>query len=136
MVEEIAFVARGSDHVDQGSGVSARLPITAYELLISNVERRCMKYREEVRYPRMCDLYSTVEAVTGKVELVYEGEQEGPAAVAWNLVGRAILNLFNRTFPKVYSSKKRERPSEQLTEGVYERWRSQTTCPSPITSVC
>jgi magnesium chelatase subunit I len=124
MVEEIAFTARRSDHVDQGSGVSARLPITAYELLLSNVERRCLKYGEKVRYPRMCDLYATVEAVTGKIELVYEGEQEGPQAVAWNLLGRAVLSLFNRTFPKVYASRKEKRVAQAggqpPRDGVYK----------------
>jgi len=120
MVEELAFAARGSDHVDQSSGVSARLPITAYEILLSNVERRCLRHGESVRYPRLCDLFAAVAAVTGKIELVYEGEQEGAAAVAWNLVGRAVLRVFSRTFPKIYTEKRGESKEPPQAKDVYK----------------
>ena len=77
IVEHIAFQARASEHVDQKSGVSARLPITALENLVSNAERRAILLNESTVYPRITDLAATLPGITGKVELVLEGEQEG-----------------------------------------------------------
>ncbi len=105
IVEEIAFEARKSEFVDQSSGVSARLPISAYENLLSNIERRVLLTGEERWTPRMCDLYSALPAITGKIELVYEGEQEGPTIVSLTLIGKAINKVFQRHFPAVYKSK-------------------------------
>lgn len=104
IIEEIAFAARKSEYVDQNSGVSARLPISAIENLVSNVEKRALLTGDKVLYPRICDLIAVVPSVTGKVELVYEGEQEGPGIVAFNLIGRAVKEVFGRYFPEVPKS--------------------------------
>ena len=79
LVEQIAFEARGSEYIDHKSGVSARLTISAYENLISTAERRLIINNESSTQLRISDLYGVIPAITGKIELVYEGEQEGPA---------------------------------------------------------
>ncbi len=160
VIEEIAVQARESEHVDQSSGVSARLSISALELVVSNVERRLIQTgatnggsrarggaaggmqtrthgstqpgntqtgnqdkpernggdesaaAESV--PRLCDLFATLPAITGKCELVYEGEQEGPALVASRLIGQAAKAVFLRYFPPVHHSKKDPAPPEPL----------------------
>jgi magnesium chelatase subunit I len=114
IIEEIAFEARKSEFVDQSSGVSARLPISAYENLLSNIERRALLTGEERWTPRMCDLYSALPAITGKIELVYEGEQEGPTIVSLNLIGKAINKVFAKHFPAVYKSKDKEAAEKGL----------------------
>ncbi|MDM7917299.1 MAG: magnesium chelatase, partial [Candidatus Eisenbacteria bacterium] len=93
ILEEIAFEARGSDHVDPSSGVSQRLPIRARELLLSSIERRALRRPGEPLAPRMADLASVVPAVTGRIELVYEGEREGPVIVAHKPVSYTHLTL-------------------------------------------
>jgi magnesium chelatase subunit I len=114
ILEEIAFIARGSEHVDQSSGVSQRLPIRARELLASTVERRALRRSGEPLVPRMSDLFAILPAVTGRIELVYEGEQEGPVIVANRLVGRAVLKVFSRSFPPVYTPRpERDRASRR-----------------------
>jgi len=102
IIEEIAFVARESDYVDQASGVSQRLPIRARELVLSSIERRVLTNTDEHPAPRLVDLAAALPAVTGRVELVYEGEQEGPSIVANKLIGRSILKVFQRYFPPIY----------------------------------
>jgi magnesium chelatase subunit I len=99
IIEEIAFRARESEYVDQTSGVSARLTISAYENLLSNIERRAAMNAEDEVYPRIADLYSVLPSVIGKIELVYEGELEGPNIVAMNLIGEAIKETFSHMFP-------------------------------------
>ena len=99
IIEEVAFVARKSEFVDQSSGVSARLPISSLENLISNIEKRGLITGEKELYPRICDLIAVLPSVTGKIELVYEGEQEGHNIVAVNLVGRAVKEVFGKYFP-------------------------------------
>lgn len=99
IIEEIAFSARESEFVDQTSGVSARLTISAYENLLSNIERRAALNHEQDYNPRISDLYAVLPAVIGKVELVYEGELEGPNIVAVNLIGEAIKRMFSRMYP-------------------------------------
>jgi magnesium chelatase subunit I len=101
LIEEISFVARDSELVDQTSGVSARMPIAALELLFSNLERRALRTREKTVYPRLCDLFMVLPAITGKVEMVYEGEQQGAEVVARRLIGEAVKKVFARRFPKV-----------------------------------
>ncbi len=101
MIEEIAFAARQSDLVDQASGVSARLPISAIELLISNLERRLLLTGDRPVYPRLCDLQMLLPALTGKVEMVYEGEQKGVEVVSRQIIGDAIKSLFDRLFPVI-----------------------------------
>jgi magnesium chelatase subunit I len=99
IIEEIAFRGRDCEYVDQKSGVSARLPIAAREILISQVERRLVKNGSAAPVPRIIDLAQLVPAVTGKVELVYEGEQEGAIQVAQHLIGTACRTVFDRYFP-------------------------------------
>lgn len=136
IIEEVAFVARSADSVDQSSGVSQRLPIRARELLLSSVERRCLLRKGEPRVPRLLDLASAIPAVTGRIELVYEGEQEGPVLVANKLMGRALLKVFGRYFPPVYTPKAkapRERPrrrTEAAGPGAERGAESETTPPS------
>ncbi|MEM7231608.1 MAG: magnesium chelatase [Planctomycetota bacterium] len=101
IVEEVAFVGRESEYVDQTSGVSARLSIAARELLVSQVERRIATGCSESGTARLIDLSQVVPAITGKVELVYEGEQEGAITVARHLVGKACANVFDSLFPDV-----------------------------------
>jgi len=99
LIEQIAVVARTSEFVDQKSGVSARLTISAYENLVSTVERRVLLNGEKSGRARIGDLIGILPAITGKVELVYEGEQEGAKNVAINLMGKAIRTLFVQYFP-------------------------------------
>jgi magnesium chelatase subunit I len=99
IVEMIAFEARKSEFVDQKSGVSARLTITAMENLISNAERRAVMTGEKVLAPRMCDLPHVLPGLTGKVELVFEGEQEGSVKVGKALIAKAVRETFRRHFP-------------------------------------
>ncbi|UCD17701.1 MAG: magnesium chelatase [Candidatus Zixiibacteriota bacterium] len=119
VVEQIAIEARQSEYVDQSSGVSARLAISAYENLISNIERRAALNREDDFFPRMCDLYSVISSVVGKVELVYEGELEGPTILAVNLIGEAMKRTFERHFPQ---PRKEPTTAEEMprSENIYE----------------
>jgi len=107
LIEETAVQARGSDFVDQNSGVSVRLTITFLENLLSNVERRALALGEKETYPRVVDLRAALTAVTGKVELVYEGEQEGPETVARHILGKAVREVFLRRFPPVHPKGRR-----------------------------
>jgi len=100
-IEEIAIQGRASEFVDRTSGVSARLPIAARELLVSQVERRILRAPGSAPVARAIDLAQLVPAVAGKVELVYEGEQEGAAKVARHLIGTACRQVFDRHFPDV-----------------------------------
>lgn len=99
IVENIAFEARKSDYVDQKSGVSARLTIAVMENMISNAERRALLLNESAVMPRICDLQASLPGMTGKVELVFEGEQEGPLKVSKALVGKAVREVFLTYFP-------------------------------------
>jgi magnesium chelatase subunit I len=111
IVEQIAFEARKSEFVDQKSGVSARLTISAMENLISNAERRSIRCGDDRIVPRICDLPYVLPGVTGKVELVFEGEQEGSVKVSRALVGKAVRETFKHYFPDPL--RKRPRPSPQ-----------------------
>jgi magnesium chelatase subunit I len=99
LIEQIAFSARKSEFIDQKSGVSARLTIAAYESLVSAAERRAILNREPHTFARIGDLYHVIPAITGKIELVYEGEQEGPLKVAMSLISLAIREQFIKYFP-------------------------------------
>lgn len=101
LLEQIAFEARDSEFIDAKSGVSARMSITAYENLISTAERRTLLAGEDKTTVRLSDFIGIIPAITGKVELVYEGEQEGAATVAQYLIGDAIHTLFPAYFPKI-----------------------------------
>ena len=95
VVEEIAFQARLDSKVDRRSGVSQRLSITALENVVSNAERRAALSAEPVVVPRVSDIYASLPALTGKIELEYEGELKGPEIVARELVRSAVANVFD-----------------------------------------
>jgi len=122
LVEQVAFEARKSEFIDQKSGVSARLTISAYENLISSAERRMLINGEKSTFVRMADLVGIIPAITGKIELVYEGELEGPAKVANTLMGKAIKTLFVRFFPDPEKAKKSKsaNPYTAVTEWFTE----------------
>ncbi|QZK90112.1 magnesium chelatase [Flavobacterium sp. CHNK8] len=101
LLEQISFEARESEYIDNKSGVSARLSITAFENLLSTAERRALKAGADKTTLRLSDFMGIIPAITGKVELVYEGEQEGAAAVAQHLLGDAIHTFFPAYFPKI-----------------------------------
>ncbi|HJS00499.1 MAG TPA: sigma 54-interacting transcriptional regulator [Flavobacterium sp.] len=117
VLEQIVFEARESEFVDIKSGVSARLSITAYENLISTAERRALLAGEDKTTVRLADFMGIIPAITGKVELVYEGEQEGAAIVAQSqyLIGDAIKTLFPNYFPKI-EKLEREKEKNAYTE--------------------
>jgi magnesium chelatase subunit I len=106
LVEQIAFEARQSEYIDSKSGVSARLPISAYENLISTAERRMILNNEHETNIRISDIYGIIPSITGKIELVYEGEQEGPTKIAHILIGKSIRSLFADLFPSPDKMKK------------------------------
>ncbi len=110
LVEEVAIQARKSEYVDQNSGVSARLPIALIENLVSNAERRGIRSGETRVVTRVCDLQHAVSAVSGKVELVLEGEQEGAINVARALLGRGLKSLFAQRFPDAFKPKRGRAP--------------------------
>ena len=111
LIERIAFEARESEFVDAKSGVSARLTISAYENLVSTAERRMLLNGEDKSFARISDLVGVIPAVNGKIELVYEGEQEGTGIVAQNLLGKAIRNEFTQLFPDPAKLKKKKEAS-------------------------
>lgn len=106
LIEQIAFEARKSEYIDQKSGVSARLTISAYENLFSVVHRRMLINKETSAVAHLSDLYGIVPSITGKVELVYEGELEGITNVAFTLIGKAIRAEFLKYFPDPEKMKK------------------------------
>jgi magnesium chelatase subunit I len=108
LIEQVAFEARNSEYVDKKSGVSARLTIAAYENAVSAGERRAIINKEKDTHVRIADLQGIIPAITGKIELVYEGEQEGPLQVAVNLLDKAIRSVFAQYFPNPDSFKKRK----------------------------
>lgn len=96
VVEEIAFGARKSPHIDKRSGVSQRLPITCLENTVSNAERRAFLHHEKCVVPRIGDIYAAIPALTGKLELEYEGELRGADTIARELIRAAIGEVFAR----------------------------------------
>jgi magnesium chelatase subunit I len=121
LIEQVAFEARESEMVDKKSGVSARLTIAAYENAVSAAERRAIINGENHTQVWLSDLTGIIPSITGKIELVYEGEQEGPYQVAVNLVERAIRNQFIQYFPSPETLKKRktaDKPTEQPYKAI------------------
>jgi magnesium chelatase subunit I len=108
LIEQVAFEARGSEFVDKKSGVSARLTISAFENAISAAERRAIVNNEKQTQVWISDLVGIIPSITGKIELVYEGEQEGPYQVAMNLVDKSIRSQFVQYFPNPDQLKKRK----------------------------
>ena len=111
LIEQIAIEARKSEFVDAKSGVSARLTISAYENLIASAERRALINQEKSTVIRISDFVGVIPSITGKVELVYEGQQEGPGIVAQNLVGKAIRTQFIQYFPDPEKFRKQKEKS-------------------------
>ena len=107
LIEQVAFEARGSEFVDKKSGVSARLTISAYENAYSAAERRSILNKEKDTQVWVSDLIGIIPSITGKIELVYEGEQEGPYQVAMNLLDKSIRSQFVQYFPNPEQLKKR-----------------------------
>jgi len=107
LVETVALEARKSSYVDQSSGVSVRMTISLLENIISNAERRAIRHGEPRTAVRVCDFQNGIASITGKVELVYEGEQEGSVSVAKHLVGKAVKDLFVKYFPDAYKAKEK-----------------------------
>ena len=99
LLERLSFTARESEYIDEKSGVSARLSISAYENLYSTAERRMLINGEARTTVRITDFWGVIPAITGKVELVYEGEQEGPYGVAMKIIGATVKELFLEHFP-------------------------------------
>ncbi|MGA7160989.1 MAG: sigma 54-interacting transcriptional regulator [Bacteroidota bacterium] len=112
IIEHIAFEARASEFVDQKSGVSARLTIAAMENLVSNAERRAIILNEKCIVPRICDLPHVLPGLTGKIELVFEGEQEGSIKVSRALIGKAVRAVFKKYFPDPLQ--KRQKSQQQI----------------------
>ena len=94
-VERVAFLARSDKRIDHRSGVSQRLPITVTETIVSNAERRALTHGESSAVPRIADLYAALPAITGKMELEYEGELHGHDKIARELIQGAAVQAFN-----------------------------------------
>ncbi|HSB93650.1 MAG TPA: sigma 54-interacting transcriptional regulator, partial [Flavitalea sp.] len=122
LIEQISFEARASEYVDKKSGVSARLSISAFENAISSAERRALVNSEKNTQVWISDFVGIIPSITGKIELVYEGEQEGPFQVAMNLVDKAIRSQFIQYFPNPEASKKKR--STQPSEDPYRSIQS------------
>ncbi len=122
LLEQISFEARKSEYVDAKSGVSARMSITAFENLLSTAERRSIKYGNKKTTIRLSDFMGVVPSITGKIELVYEGEQEGAGSVAEILIEDSIKTLFGDFFPKIdkLERKDAESPYDDLISWFFE----------------
>ena len=119
MIEQLAFEARDYEYVDSKSGVSARLTIAAYEYMLSSAERRMYLNDEKETVIRISDFLSIIPAVNGKLELVYEGEQEGSYIVVLNLISKTIKRIFNNTFPVINlksKDKKKHNPYKSIQD--------------------
>ncbi len=127
LIEEIAIQARKSEYVDQSSGVSARMTISLMENVVSNAERRGLRTGERSVHPRLADVQGAVSAISGKVELVYEGEQEGSTNVARHLIGKAVKSLFARYFPDAYKTRGKDPSTNQVYKPVVEWFASGRT---------
>jgi magnesium chelatase subunit I len=150
LIEQIAFEARESEYIDNKSGVSARMTITAFENLISTAERRALKAGNDTTTVRLSDFMGIIPALTGKVELVYEGEQEGAAAVAQHLISDAIHTFFPAYFPKIEKLERdadsspyakvlewffAETGFELLDDATDEEYRKQLDAIEPLTDL-
>jgi magnesium chelatase subunit I len=125
LIEQVAFEARGSELVDKKSGVSARLTISAYENAVSSAERRAIINNEKETQVWVSDLIGIIPSITGKIELVYEGEQEGPYQVAFNLMEKSIRTQFGLYFPNPDTLKKKRSKEATPEDNPYKaitRW--------------
>ncbi|MDB9775674.1 sigma 54-interacting transcriptional regulator [Vicingaceae bacterium] len=118
LLEQIAFEARKSEYVDAKSGVSARLTIAAYENMVSSAERRAIINGEKKTVARVADLMNVVPAIIGKIEMVYEGEQEGAVNVAHAIVQAAIRTMITKYFPELKDLKKNKTEEAEMYKTV------------------
>jgi magnesium chelatase subunit I len=116
LIEQVAFEARSNEYVDKKSGVSARLTIAAYENAVSSAERRAIIHGEDKTQVWISDLSGIIPSITGKIELVYEGEQEGPYQVAVNLLDKSIRTQFVQYFPNPEQAKKKRITGKKSVE--------------------
>ncbi|HEY6161823.1 MAG TPA: magnesium chelatase [Bacteroidia bacterium] len=114
LIEQIGFEARKSEYIDTKSGISARMSISAFENLVSSAELRMARNKQKKTSVRLSDFSNIVPALTGKMEMAYEGEQEGARKVAHHIIGAAVKSLFERYFPKVPKLEK------QTVRGIYQ----------------
>jgi len=123
LLEQISFQARESEFIDSKSGVSARLSITAFQNLLSTAERRGLKNGNPQTALRLSDFLGVIPSITGKVELVYEGEQEGADQVAIQLVAEAVKTQFLRYFPKIEKLQKQDDkdPYHELVDWFFQQ---------------
>jgi len=123
LLEEIGFQARQSEFIDHKSGISARMSITAYENLLSTAEHRALRSGDQKTLLRLSDFVGVIPAITGKVELVYEGEQEGASSVAHTLITEAVKTLFPNYFPVIEKLEKEDyqSPYEELVSWFFEQ---------------
>ncbi len=122
IIEQISFEARDSDLIDSKSGVSARMSITIMQNLVSSAERRMIINNEKETSIRMSDFNSVISSINGKVELVYEGEEEGAEQVSYNLISDAVKSIFNKIFPKI---EKLSKPDEVTPYDSILAWFSK-----------
>lgn len=123
ILEQISFEARENEFIDAKSGVSARLSITAFQNLLSTAERRALQNGDETTTVRLGDFIGIVPAITGKVELVYEGEQEGASEVAQQLIADAVKSQFIQYFPKIEKLQKEgeHQPYDDIVAWFFEQ---------------
>ncbi|WP_298507063.1 magnesium chelatase [uncultured Maribacter sp.] len=122
ILEQISFEARKSEYVDVKSGVSARTSITAFENLLSTAERRTLLSGADKTTVRLSDFIGIIPAITGKIELVYEGEQEGADGVASLLLDEAVKTIFTTYFPVINKLERKggETPYDALIQWFYD----------------
>jgi magnesium chelatase subunit I len=125
LIEQIAVEARSNEYVDEKSGVSARLPISAYETLVSAVERRMLINGEKEGSVRIGDLQAAIPAIVGKIEMVYEGEQEGAVNVAQKLISSAVRTLAPNYFPDFEQVGDKQHPEIRSRYGSVMSWFEQ-----------
>ncbi|MDO6601916.1 magnesium chelatase [Arenibacter palladensis] len=122
LLEQISREARESEYVDAKSGISARMSITSFENLMSTAERRLLKNGQETTMIRLSDFMGVIPSIIGKIELVYEGEQEGSGSVAEILIEDAVKSLFLNYFPKIdkLERKDAEGPYDELISWFFD----------------
>lgn len=122
VLEQISFEARKSEFVDEKSGISARMSITGLQNLLSTAERRLLTSADVQTSIRFSDFMGIVPSITGKVELLYEGEQEGAGFVAQTLIENAVKTLFPKYFPKIEKLEKKDErtPYDEITQWFFD----------------
>ncbi len=122
LLEYIVFQARESEYIDQKSGISARMSITAYQNLVSTADRRALIGGAKKTSVRLNDFMGIIPSITGKVELVYEGEQEGADIVAYRLINNGIKEIFPDLFPAIEKLEKEgeKTPYDELLQWFFE----------------